>query len=94
MLRRQLKFDENTTSQDRWIAEIIAERKYQDSLWGTRQTHSQDRWNTIVGEEHGEICKATLREDLERYKSELVQLAATALAILENIDSNPENFAQ
>jgi NTP pyrophosphatase (non-canonical NTP hydrolase) len=66
---------------------IAKERDRQDGKWG-----GYDRFNaphtfaTILGEEFGEVCKASLENDDENLVDELVQVAAVAVAWLEQIE--------
>ncbi len=74
------------------------ERVAQDNKWG-KQRHDWPLWITILGEEYGEACQAALhcsyppanttlssRELLDQLRTELVQLSAVAVAIIEHID--------
>lgn len=77
-------------------SEVIVERSRQDKKWG-EQNHDSGTWALILGEEFGEACEAAL--DV-RYKnisdpagslvpllrSELIQVAAVAIAWCEAID--------
>ena len=79
--------------------DIVLERQRQNAKWGV-QRHSWPEWMTVLGEEYGEACQAALRlrfgEDndqrdrylsrLEHLRTELVQIAAVAVAIIEHID--------
>ena len=65
------------------FGEIVAERDRQDTKFGDQSRNSLDRWNTILGEEVGEVAKAILEEDNENLEEELVQVAAVCVAILE-----------
>jgi hypothetical protein len=82
------------------IDAIKRERKLQDSTWG-EQNHDDDMWAVILGEEYGEVCNAILAQPLctVSLKSELVQVAAVAIAWLECIerrtkDSDTDALAQ
>ena len=52
----------------------------QRGIWG-EQTHHADLWNTILTEEHGELAKAILEDNLAEMVSEGVQVATVALKI-------------
>ncbi len=65
--------------------QIKAERTRQDNKWG-EQLHHPFKWATILGEEYGEVCKATLEGGGENYREELVQVAAVAVAAIESYD--------
>lgn len=77
------------------VVEILMERVKQDSRWGV-QNHNPADWLTILGEEYGEACKAALEArfphyakcDYGKYRHELVQVAAVALAMIECLDRN------
>jgi len=62
------------------LDKIVAEDLSQRGIWG-EQTHHADRWNTILTEEHGELAKAILEDDLVEMIAEGVQVATLALKI-------------
>ena len=73
---------------------VIYERKSQDAKWG-EQNHKPSTWLMILGEEVGEANKAVLesmingkfQDDLVmKYRDEMVQVAAVALAAVEAFD--------
>ena len=71
------------------LAFVQDERDRQQKKWGI-QTHSIPEWMTILGEEYGEACKAGLEteyreQSLEHLETELIQVMAVALAMLEGI---------
>ena len=72
------------------LALVQDERDRQQQKWGI-QTHSIPEWMTILGEEFGEACKAGLDAEyknplfLKNLETELVQVMAVALAIVEGI---------
>ena len=72
------------------LSDIIIERKYQDQKWG-EQNHLPTVWITIITEELGEAARQALesslvRADLQKYRAELVQVAAVAFAAIEALD--------
>ena len=67
------------------FVEVQAERDLQDLLWGV-QEHPPFMWLSILGEEFGEVCKAANESALRDYRSELVQVAAVAVAAIEAYD--------
>lgn len=67
------------------LTRIITERMLQDKKWGV-QNHGPRNWLVILMEEVGEAAKASLENEGEEYKKELVQVAAVALAALECAD--------
>jgi hypothetical protein len=73
-------------------AQIAAERRRQDELWG-HQDHAPERWLAILATELGELGEAVLQAKGEgkqewwpSYRSGLVQLAAVAVAAAESFD--------
>ena len=73
---------------------IRTERKRQDDKWGIQRQHDMI-WLAILVEEVGEVAQAILKkESKERIKTELVEVAAVAVAWLENIIEDPENISQ
>lgn len=40
---------------------------------------------TVLGEEYGEVCRAILDNDPDALRTELIQLAAVAVAFLESL---------
>ena len=69
------------------LAKITAERERQDAKWGI-QRHPVHVWNTILGEEVGEVANAILEDDIEGLKKELIQVAAVALSFAEALEDN------
>lgn len=66
------------------------ERAKQDRVWG-EQNHTDIWWAAILGEEFGEVSQAILHDEFGGKAAgtvctELVQLAAVALAWIECID--------
>ncbi|KKK52118.1 hypothetical protein LCGC14_3108130 [marine sediment metagenome] len=68
------------------IQAIRDERARQDLMWGaaTERNLSPQSWNTILMEEVGEVARASLEGDPVEYVEELVQVAAVAVAALED----------
>ena len=86
--------------------EIKNERKRQDEKWG-EQNHYPIEWCAILGEEVGEVNRAAIEEhfkedyreqfkngNFDNYRSELIQVAAVAVAMIECIDKNIKNGQQ
>ncbi len=63
---------------------IRDERDRQDAKWGSQRMLPQATWLTILVEEVGEVAESILEEDHENYAKELVQVAAVAVAALED----------
>lgn len=68
---------------------IQQERDRQDAKWG-EQNHHPLYWLGILTEELGEVAKASIEADWSNYATELIQLAAVAVAALESLDRNGE----
>lgn len=78
-------------SPDGWLIKILEERDRQDQKWGFPQENTYCEWASILAEEVGELAKELNelnfgRGDIERMEAEAVQVAAVALAILEQSD--------
>lgn len=69
------------------LNEILNERKSQHRIYG-EQNHKPEFWLSILGEEHGEVCKAVYERKSENYREELVQVAAVAVQMIECYDRN------
>jgi NTP pyrophosphatase (non-canonical NTP hydrolase) len=75
------------------ISDVRAERERQDEKWG-EQNHMPDRWMCILMEEVGEAAKEILEAQAtilvprgrKKFREEMVQVAAVALAIIECVD--------
>ncbi len=87
------------------ISDVINERKRQDIKWG-EQNHDPFLYATILMEEVGEFCQDALKlrfdsrmDSLEaataqvtRMRTEAIQVAAVAVAIVECIDRDKWMF--
>lgn len=70
------------------LAEVKEHRKFQDQRWG-QQDHDPFFWLAILVEEVGEVAEALVRgqQTSERdYRTELLQVAAVAVAAVETWD--------
>ena len=73
------------------FSEIRDERKNQDVKWG-EQNHNPADWLMILVEEVGEASRAALEAKFvhndggRRYRRELIQVAAVAVAMVESLD--------
>jgi NTP pyrophosphatase (non-canonical NTP hydrolase) len=72
------------------FADIDSEREKQLDQWGD-QRHSSHTWVTILVEEIGEAAQAALKGQLENWRLEMIQIAAVAVAALEDFDRNTED---
>jgi NTP pyrophosphatase (non-canonical NTP hydrolase) len=81
------------------LRDILVERRVQDHKW----KHPADRslslpiWQLVLSEETGEVAQAILKgandsNGMDKLRYELVQVAATALAIIEAIEANATDF--
>lgn len=68
---------------------VLIERRRQDEKWGADQRNPQDRWLAILVEEIGEVAKEMLNGD-PRFEQELVEVAAVAVAWLEQLHKDKE----
>lgn len=76
------------------IDKVIKERQRQDTKWGP-QHHPVYKWLAILGEEFGEASEAALEVDAgslefttEDIIAELIQVAAVAIAAVEDLESS------
>ena len=75
------------------MEEVTKERLAQEAKWG-QQNHGDFKWMAILGEEYGEACEAALKSSIEtasasyriQLRTELLQVAAVAIAHIEAID--------
>lgn len=75
---------------DRVLKEVGQERQRQIEKWGT-QDHDPHWWLAILTEETGEVAKEVAEArignwDPAKYREELVQVAAVAVAAVQVID--------
>jgi NTP pyrophosphatase (non-canonical NTP hydrolase) len=71
------------------LTNVLYERQKQDDKWG-EQNHSMEKWLVILQEECGEAAQAALKDEEWRYRDEMVQVAAVALAAVECFDRQIE----
>jgi NTP pyrophosphatase (non-canonical NTP hydrolase) len=79
-----------STIDEKILQEIQNERDRQDKKWG-EQNHHPIIWLMILGEEVGEANQAMLEHRFgnrnpEKYREEMIQVAAVAVAALESFD--------
>lgn len=72
------------------IDDVLAERLRQDEKWG-EQDNTPFEWLAVLAEEVGEVAQETLRNHfggiaLDAYRAEMIQVAAVAVAAVENLD--------
>ena len=66
---------------------IKKERESQDKKWGV-QNHNIFKWLAILGEEVGEANKSALENNYQEIISELVQIGAVTVAMIESLERN------
>ena len=66
---------------------IKKERERQDMKWGI-QNHNIFKWLAILGEEVGEVNKSALENNYQEVISELVQIGAVTVAMIESLERN------
>ncbi len=73
------------SSQEQVMAahDVLDERDRQDIKWGSQRQLSDREWLAILVEEVGEAAKDILDQKPDGLKTEVVQVAAVALAWLE-----------
>lgn len=78
------------------LNDLLNERKRQDDKFGAHRHQHPFFWNTILQEEVGEAAKESLdmffSEDsegaLKKYRKELLEVAAVAIATIQDLDDN------
>jgi NTP pyrophosphatase (non-canonical NTP hydrolase) len=72
------------------LRDVSRERDGQDAKWGgvpgvdRRDDHT---YAAVLGEEFGEACRAWIERDTAALREELVQVAAVAVAWIEELDN-------
>lgn len=75
------------TNQVEILEQIKTERDRQDKKFGRQPRFlTPSVYIAVLGEEFGEVCKAAIEGDSQNYRIELVQLAAVAVAAIEDYD--------
>lgn len=72
------------------FGDVAMERGRQDTKWGGRpgiDRRDDATYAAVLGEEFGEVCKAWLERDMDNLREELVQVAAVAVAWVEELDN-------
>ena len=75
------------------LLDVRSRRQEQDLKWGENQCHDPIEWMGIITEEVGDMAKAAMRlhfniknPDAYQYRDELLDVAASAVAAVENMD--------
>ncbi len=72
------------------LHDVWGERDRQDAKWGgtpgidRRDDHT---YPAVLGEELGEACQSWLERDVTNLRAELIQVAAVAVAWIEELDN-------
>lgn len=72
------------------LAEVSVERDRQDAKWGGipgTERRDDHTYAAVLTEEVGESCKAWLERDTDALREELIQVAAVAVAWVEELDN-------
>lgn len=79
------------------LEDVHGERFKQYDKWG-KQRHKHGTWLAILGEEFGEVCEAMQKglvsekeTDADNLYKELIQVAAVAVAIAEQVKEGMTN---
>lgn len=78
------------TDREHLLQDVLAERQRQDGKWGGRpgiDRFDDHTYAAVLTEEVGEACAAWLECNPKSLREELVQVAAVALAWIEEIDN-------
>jgi NTP pyrophosphatase (non-canonical NTP hydrolase) len=76
------------------ISEIEQERKRQDLKFGTPpRSRKPALYLAVLMEEVGEIARSILEGDSDNYRIELIQVAAVAVAALQDFDYGNSTYA-
>lgn len=79
-----------SNSTDTVLFDVGAERVRQDAKWGGRpgvDRRDDHTYAAVLGEEFGEACQAWLQREVQQLRAELIQVAAVAVAWVEEIDN-------
>lgn len=73
------------------LTDVVLERFRQDEKFGRNRKQELTLWYTILGEEVGEVAEAILGimfggATKEELRAELIQVAAVAVAMIEQLD--------
>lgn len=75
---------------DLLFKEVIEERVLQDVKQGGQpgvDRIDDPHYAAVLGEEYGEVCRAWLEGKRDELRTELIQVAAVALAWVEELDN-------
>lgn len=72
------------------LGDVAEERRRQDEKWGGTpgiDRRSDPHYAAVLGEEFGEVCQAWLERKVDDLREELIQVAAVAVAWVEELDN-------
>ena len=75
-----------------WLRDVAGEMDSQFMLWGEKD-HDPFKWLTILMEEAGEAAQAALGNREQKYRDELIQVAAVALSAVNCMDRQRDDLA-
>jgi NTP pyrophosphatase (non-canonical NTP hydrolase) len=76
------------------LSEVEQERKRQDLKFGTPpRSRKPPLYLAVLMEEVGEIARSILEGDSDNYRVELIQVAAVAVAAIEDFDCGNSTYA-
>lgn len=78
------------------LFDVLNERQRQNNKFGPQRNQHPFLWNTILQEEVGEAAKESLdmffsdnpEDALLKYRKELIEVAAVAIATIQDLDLN------
>jgi NTP pyrophosphatase (non-canonical NTP hydrolase) len=79
--------NETPQQKQKWLIlkKILEERSRQDTKFGASPRNMKPEvWLTVLTEELGEVSRAIIEGDSAGYETELIQVAAVAIAALED----------
>ncbi len=66
---------------------IEDELQLQRDKWGSGRVLDSRLWMTILGEEFGEACRASLEHDPHGYIDELIDVAAVCISAIRSVQA-------
>lgn len=77
--------EQTETTRAKIFTQIVREREHQIKKFGSSPRNlKSSAWLAIITEETGEVARAIIEGDSDGYAKELVQVAAVAVAALED----------
>lgn len=87
----ELEFEKYKFDNESIFGEVVTERIRQDTKFGANRHQHPLLWLAILGEEVGEVNKATLEgmfdgKNFSEYRKELIEVAAVCFAMIQDFD--------